>query len=190
MTESVELSPDFRVEPADYTADFKDLRAVREPVFVVEQNVPLELEWDDLDPLCHHVIARDAQHRPIGTGRLTPEHKIGRLAVLREWRGKGVGDALLGALIDQARRFAWPEVSLHAQVDAIDRGRATEALAQRHQFDIRSPGHPLIPGPASMTSNDARSVPAPARALLCRARACLLCSSLPMRSVACATTTV
>jgi predicted GNAT family N-acyltransferase len=115
----LDLSPDFRVEPADYHADFKDLRAVREPVFVVEQNVPLELEWDDLDPLCHHVIARDAEHRPIGTGRLTPEHKIGRLAVLKEWRGRGVGDALLQALIDQARRFAWPEVSLHAQVDAV-----------------------------------------------------------------------
>ena len=60
--------PDFRVEPADYHADLDDLRAVREPVFVVEQNVPLELEWDELDPVCHHVIARDAQHRPIGTG--------------------------------------------------------------------------------------------------------------------------
>ena len=111
--------PDFRVEPADYVADFKDLRAVREPVFVVEQNVPLELEWDDLDPRCHHVIARDGQHRPIGTGRLTPEHKIGRMAVLREWRGQGVGDALLQALIEQARRLGWSEVTLNAQVSAV-----------------------------------------------------------------------
>jgi predicted GNAT family N-acyltransferase len=110
---------EFRVEPADYQADLEDLRAVREPVFVVEQNVPLEMEWDDLDPLCHHVIARDAEHKPIGTGRLTPERKIGRLAVLKHWRGKGVGDALLQALIDQARRLDWPQVSLHAQVDAV-----------------------------------------------------------------------
>jgi predicted GNAT family N-acyltransferase len=109
----------FRVEPADYAADFKDLRTVREPVFVVEQQVPLEEEWDALDPLCHHVIARDAMHRPIGTGRLTPEHKIGRMAVLREWRGKGVGDALLRALIEQARALGWPEVSLNAQVGAL-----------------------------------------------------------------------
>jgi predicted GNAT family N-acyltransferase len=62
----------FRVEPADYVVDFQDLRSVREPVFVVEQNVPLDLEWDELDPKCRHVIARDDQHRPIGTGRLTP----------------------------------------------------------------------------------------------------------------------
>jgi predicted GNAT family N-acyltransferase len=109
----------FRVEPADYKVDFQDLRSVREPVFVVEQQVPLELEWDELDPACRHVIARDHAHRPIGTGRLTPEHKIGRMAVLKEWRGRGVGEALLLALIEQARELGLPEVSLHAQVDAI-----------------------------------------------------------------------
>jgi predicted GNAT family N-acyltransferase len=112
-------SIDFRVEPADYTADFKDLRSVREPVFVEEQKVPLEVEWDALDPRCHHVIARDAQHRPIGTGRLTPEHKIGRMAVLPEWRGRGVGEALLMALIEQARHDGLREVTLNAQADAI-----------------------------------------------------------------------
>jgi predicted GNAT family N-acyltransferase len=114
-----ELTHEYRVEPADYLADIKDLRAVREPVFVVEQNVPLDMEWDHLDPTSYHVLARDEEHRPIGTGRLTPEHKIGRLAVLKQWRGRGVGDALLQALVDEARRRGWEEVSLHAQVDAI-----------------------------------------------------------------------
>ena len=109
----------FRVEPADYAVDFKDLRSVREPVFVVEQNVPLEEEWDALDPLCQHVIARDGEHRPIGTGRLTPEHKIGRMAVLPEWRGKGVGEALLLALIERARSLGLREVALNAQVSAL-----------------------------------------------------------------------
>lgn len=112
-------SPDFRVEPADYAADFKDLRSIREPVFVIEQQVPIEEEWDALDPRCQHVIARDAQHRPIGTGRLTPERKIGRMAVLRDWRGRGVGDALLQALIARARELGWTEVSLNAQVGAL-----------------------------------------------------------------------
>lgn len=113
------LDCSFRVEPADYAVDFKDLRSVREPVFVVEQNVPLEEEWDALDPVCQHVIARDSEHRPIGTGRLTPEHKIGRMAVLPEWRGKGVGEALLMALIDRARSLGLREVALNAQVDAL-----------------------------------------------------------------------
>lgn len=110
---------DFRVEPADYQVDFRDLRAVREPVFVVEQNVPIEEEWDAMDPLCHHVIARDINNVPIGTGRLTPEHKIGRMAVLKEWRGKEVGAALLQALIDKAREIGLHEVSLNSQVSAI-----------------------------------------------------------------------
>jgi predicted GNAT family N-acyltransferase len=114
------LSLDYRVEPADYQTDFQDLRRVREPVYVVEQNVPIELEWDALDPLCFHVIARDADDRPIGTGRLTPEGKIGRMAVLREWRGRGVGEALLQALVDRARSVGWTEVQLNAQVGAIE----------------------------------------------------------------------
>jgi predicted GNAT family N-acyltransferase len=121
------INNDFRVEPADYALDLADLRVVRETVFVAEQGVPLELEWDDLDPRCRHVLARDAQDRPIGTGRLTPEHKIGRMAVLAEWRGRGVGDALLVALMDQARALGWTEVSLHAQVSA-------EAFYARHGF--------------------------------------------------------
>ena len=67
------IPTDFRIEPADYQADLKDLREVRETVFILEQKVPEEEEWDDLDPRSHHVIARDDNGRPIGTGRLTPE---------------------------------------------------------------------------------------------------------------------
>ena len=123
------MSPqDFRVEPADFATDLADLRLVREAVFVVEQNVPLEMEWDELDPHCRHVLARDAGHHPIGTGRLTPERKIGRMAVLREWRGHGVGDALLVALLDQARALGWTDVSLNAQVSA-------ESFYARHGFE-------------------------------------------------------
>jgi predicted GNAT family N-acyltransferase len=127
MSTSVTSTPGFRVEHIDYTAGLEDLRRVRETVFVQEQQVPIEEEWDALDPLCHHVIARDHDGQPIGTGRLTPERKIGRMAVLRDWRGRGVGDALLLALIQAARQRHWPEVSLHAQVSA-------EAFYARHGF--------------------------------------------------------
>jgi len=111
--------PGFHVATVNYHSELAALRAVREPVFMHEQQVPLELEWDALDPDSAHVLARDTSGRPIGTGRLTPEHKIGRMAVLAEWRGKGVGAALLTALIDEARRRGWDQVSLHAQVDAV-----------------------------------------------------------------------
>ncbi len=117
----------FRVETADYAAASDDLHRVRETVFVREQRVPPELERDALDPLCHHVVARDGDGRPVGTGRLTPERRIGRMAVLPAWRRRGVGEALLAALLDEARRRGWPEVSLHAQVEA-------EAFYARHGF--------------------------------------------------------
>ncbi|MEY2866406.1 MAG: hypothetical protein RIQ43_432 [Pseudomonadota bacterium] len=109
----------FRVIEADYSRDLPRLRAVREPVFVMEQQVPLDLEWDALDPDCRHVLALDAEDHPIGTGRLTPMRTIGRMAVLAEWRGKGVGDALLRRLIALAQVAGWSSVSLHAQVEAI-----------------------------------------------------------------------
>jgi predicted GNAT family N-acyltransferase len=113
-------TPGWYVEPIDYAMGVADLRAVREIVFVQEQQVPLEEEWDALDPHCVHVIARADDGTPIGTGRLTPEHKIGRMAVLKPWRGRGVGDAMLLALIDEAQQRGWREVSLNAQVSAID----------------------------------------------------------------------
>ena len=108
----------FQVEPIDYATGLAELRAVRETVFVQEQQVPIEEEWDALDPLCRHVIARDPAGTPVGTGRLTPEHKIGRMAVLAQWRGQGVGEAMLSALLAEARRLGWPVVSLNAQVTA------------------------------------------------------------------------
>lgn len=109
----------FHVEPVDYVAGLPELRLVRETVFVHEQGVPLAMEWDELDPHCRHVIARDPAGQPIGTGRLTPQRTIGRMAVLAHWRARGVGDALLRALVEQARQLGWHEVALHAQVQAI-----------------------------------------------------------------------
>lgn len=121
------MSPAFQVEVVDFAAARAELHAVREAVFIREQNVPESIERDALDPLCRHVLARAADGTPIGTGRLTPDHRIGRMAVLREWRGRRVGDALLRALVEEARRAGLREVGLHAQASAID-------FYQRHGF--------------------------------------------------------
>ena len=110
----------FDVRNADYSADLPVLRQIRECVFVHEQRVPLALEWDAIDPDCWHVLAFDVDGRGIGTGRLTRQRTIGRMAVLPEWRGKGVGHALLIQLIGLAKAQQWPEVSLHAQISALD----------------------------------------------------------------------
>lgn len=113
------MPPAFNVETIDYANGFAALRAVREAVFVREQRVPPELELDAHDPHSVHVLASDADGAPIGTGRLTPERRIGRMAVLPEWRGRGVGAAMLAALTEAARARGWSELVLHAQVGAL-----------------------------------------------------------------------
>jgi len=119
------IPQDFRVEPASWDTDFDDLRAVREQVFVVEQQVPREDELDEFDPKARHVIARDAEGRAIGTGRLVPptppatSATVGRVAVLAEWRGRGVGQAIMRVLTEQARALGIGAIELHAQVHAI-----------------------------------------------------------------------
>ena len=113
------ISNDFTVEPATWSVDFADLRAVRTEVFVVEQAVPEDEEWDELDALSQHVVARDSDRRPIGTGRLTPKGTIGRMAVLKDWRGRGVGEALLRVLLEQARARHFHNIEIHAQSHAL-----------------------------------------------------------------------
>jgi predicted GNAT family N-acyltransferase len=112
---------DFHVESADWSRE--DQRAalldLRYTVFVQEQHVPEQRERDGLDVECWHVLARDEAGQPIGCGRLTPAHKIGRMAVLQQWRGRGVGVAMLRELVARARALGWPEVALDAQVSAI-----------------------------------------------------------------------
>lgn len=113
-------TPGFTVAMADYARDADALHAVRSKVFIDEQQVPAELERDTADAAGWHVLARADDGTPIGTGRLTPHGTLGRMAVLREWRGRGVGDALLAGLLGQARVLGWREVRLNAQADAID----------------------------------------------------------------------
>jgi predicted GNAT family N-acyltransferase len=122
----------FTVRPADWRVDGEQLRAIRRAVFVAEQGVPEALEWDGLDEHCHHALALGPGEVVIGTGRLTPDARIGRMAVAREWRGRGVGSAILRALLREARNAGCTSVSLHAQVHALP-------FYEKHGFSARGP---------------------------------------------------
>ena len=125
-------------------------RVIRHEVFVVEQQVPIELELDDFDALSLHALATDGDVA-LGTGRLLPDGHIGRMAVRRQARGAGIGSLLLRALMRQARQRGDPAVVLHAQLSAVGFYRrhgyvaegevfmdaGIEHIAMRHTF---SPG--------------------------------------------------
>jgi len=106
------------VRAASWREDAVALRAVREAVFIREQGVPAELEWDEFDDVCVHLLAMNPSGNPIGTARLLPDASIGRMAVLRNWRCKGVGSALLDRLLKEAENRQFPSVTLNAQTHA------------------------------------------------------------------------
>lgn len=95
-----------------------DAALIRNEVFVAEQNVPAELEMDDMDAVCVHAVAYDENGMPVATGRLLPDGHIGRMAVRKSGRGKGIGGALLQALMAAARERGDHEVVLNAQTHA------------------------------------------------------------------------
>lgn len=95
------------------------LRAVREAVFMREQGVPEELEWDGLDEGCRHALALSLQGEAVGCGRLLPDGHIGRIAVLPEWRNRKVGTAIMEALLGEARARGLQQVEVDAQTQAV-----------------------------------------------------------------------
>ncbi len=107
----------YTVRLGDWTRDLDALRRIRTQVFIEEQKVPVELEWDEIDSHCVHVLAL-AGAQPIATGRLTPDGYIGRMAVLAPWRGRGVGAEILQKLLQIARDRGDRECRLNAQTHA------------------------------------------------------------------------
>ena len=124
----------FTVKPIYWETSQKDVKAIRNKVFVEEQGVPPALEWDGLDEGSYHVLAYSPEGAPIGTGRLLPDGRIGRIAVLPEWRKKGVGRALLDLLLVIANKMGNDEVRLHAQTRAVAFYRKRGFVRQGKEF--------------------------------------------------------
>lgn len=88
-------------------------------MFVTEQGVPEQLEWDGKDAQAVHLIAETASGMAIGTARLLAGGRIGRMAVLANYRGQGVGSALLKQVLRLARQQGLRTLSLHAQIQVV-----------------------------------------------------------------------
>ena len=98
----------------DYRSNSKDICAIRHEVFVGEQNVPDELEIDGLDDEAKHVLAF-VDDVPIGTGRILSDGHIGRVAVLKNFRGLGIGKSIMKELIKWAQDISLKKVWLSSQ---------------------------------------------------------------------------
>jgi YbgC/YbaW family acyl-CoA thioester hydrolase len=113
-----------------------DARAIRSDVFVHEQKIPADLEWDAADAGCVHAVARNRFGLPLATGRWVQQEagvaKIGRMAVIAPMRSASVGGRVLAALMQSARRAGNHEVMLHAQSSA-------SAFYSRAGFVVRGP---------------------------------------------------
>jgi predicted GNAT family N-acyltransferase len=119
--------------PADREVCF----SIRKAVFVEEQNVPLELEMDEYDASATHFLLRDGE-MPLATARLLNKRglaKIGRVAVLREARGRGQGLVLMLAVMDQARRQGFTEAVLDSQTYAVPFYERLGFAAEGEEFD-------------------------------------------------------
>ncbi|WP_213878659.1 GNAT family N-acetyltransferase [Pseudomonas sp. dw_358] len=100
------------VRVADWHKDNTDIRRIRDAVFIAEQHVAPELEWDADDPGALHFLACEGDYA-VGTARLLPDGEIGRVSVLKDWRGLKIGDMLMHAILAKAESH-----HLSAQVQA------------------------------------------------------------------------
>jgi predicted GNAT family N-acyltransferase len=131
----------FTIGTCRWTDAADALRGVRHAVFVVEQQVPESLEWDEADATSLHALAVDVDDAPIGCARLLPDAHIGRVAVLAPWRRHGVGSALLCAMLDAARARGDRHVVLNAQVSAMPFYAHHGFVAEGDKFDEAGIAH-------------------------------------------------
>lgn len=127
-------------------ADWETCYAIRKTVFVEEQAVPLELELDEYDDVATHFLLRDGD-TPLATARLLDKHgraKIGRVAVLKEARGRGLGLVLMRAVLEEARRQGFTEAVLDSQTYAIPFYERLEFVAEGEEFDDAGIPHFLM----------------------------------------------
>ncbi len=128
----------YSVRSADWDADRDAIRRVREQVFVIEQAVDPELEWDGLDAECEHAVVETADGHIVATGRLycvNGAGKIGRMAVLKGLRGQGIGAAILEFLVARARARGMSTARLNAQTHALAFYARAGFIAEGPEFD-------------------------------------------------------
>ena len=107
------------VKEVDFAQHLEVLKNIRTEVFIKEQHVPVELEWDEFDGDATHIQAY-YNNIPVGTARLINNELIGRMAVLKTYRGLGVGKKMLEFLMTLAHKKGMNTIQLSAQKHAVE----------------------------------------------------------------------
>ncbi|WP_151708245.1 GNAT family N-acetyltransferase [Acinetobacter junii] len=108
----------FRVQSGHWDKLEQDAKFIRKQVFIIEQNIPEEEEWDDQDMISDHFVVYD-QNQPIATARLLQNNSVGRVAVLKAYRGQGIGRMIMLEIVRQAHQQDRKFLHLSSQVHAI-----------------------------------------------------------------------
>ena len=110
----------FEVKNVNYTGENEQaIREVRDAVFIQEQSIDPDIEFDGLDESAVHAIVY-SNAQPVGTGRILDDGHIGRIAIIKAFRGQGLGSKIVLSLIDEAKNKGYPRVYLGSQKHAID----------------------------------------------------------------------
>ncbi len=109
----------YQIHITDWKTHQTQLSLIRKIVFIEEQNVPEELEWDEFDKDCIHILVTGQHNQAIACSRMKLDGHIGRMAVLKKHRLTGIGSAMLKALLKIAGEKQYSKVYLHAQTSAI-----------------------------------------------------------------------
>lgn len=113
------MQASFSIQQVTWASHAAPLKSVREQVFIIEQQVPIALEWDGLDDNAVHLMVLHKNGNAVGCARLIGDGSIGRMAVLKPWRGLGIGTALLKAAIAYYQQHNIQPITLSAQTHAI-----------------------------------------------------------------------
>ena len=110
---------DINIEIVSFSEKKAEIASVRRAVFVEEQNVPESIDFDGSDTDYIHVLATDKNGLPVGTARINREGRIGRMAVLKNYRRQGIGRKMIQALMDYGRKHSITDFHVSSQVTAV-----------------------------------------------------------------------
>ena len=127
------MSEALQIITTNWAQHSPQLREIRTAVFIAEQHVPADLEWDEYDTQSIHFLAL-LNNQPIATARLKPDGQIGRMAVIKGHRHQGIGKKLLATVLLFAEKNDYRMVYLHAQKQAADFYKQFGFIYTGHEF--------------------------------------------------------